>query len=201
MAPHKTAGVRWTQGPSTMLGQAAMRGPQTIAALGSTLGSAMDSGTAGDTGPAGDGGSGDASTPPCLPLPPNGTSAVFNGTIETADPTYAVPIALCPSSLVLGDAHRDVYTFCAPSGPAAVRIRLESVMGTNGLFNPYLVVYDGPGIPSDTLMCKAANDDDGNSRNSEIPMLSIAQGQQITVVASGPLPGHLGDYVLTVIGL
>ena len=149
-----------------------------------------------------DAGSSDASIPPCSPLPRQGVAEVFTGTIDMTDPTYDAPLAFCPTPLTAGlPPHRDTYIFCPATGPALVSIRLEAVV-PNGLSDPYLVVYDGVGIPPDPGICLELNDDDGNGGNdSEISMLSIAQGQQITIVASGFSGRHFGDYKLRVTGL
>ena len=171
------------------------------------MGMAVDSGTTADAGMmadtgAADAGAADASMPSCLPLPLRGAAELIAGTIDMSDPTYDAPLVSCPAPLASGVLpHRDTYTFCAPAAAASVNIRLEAV-APNGLADPYLVVYDGVGIPSDTLMCLSLNDDvGGGNRNSEITILSIAQGQQITIVASGFAGAHLGDYKLTVTGL
>ena len=118
-------------------------------------------------------------------------SEVFNGTVWFTDSTYAAPTVPCPASSSHGASFYDAYTFCPAATPTTVRIQMDAI----SMFNPLLVIYDGAGIPPDPLTCVAG---DLAKRNAEIQTLSIGQGQQITVVASGALLGHVGDYTLTV---
>lgn len=80
---------------------------------------------------------------------------------------------------------REEFVFCN-SGPA---VRYEVLLdGREGdpalsLGDPYLVVYEGGGVPEDTTMCIGGNDDDGVGRDARFELV-VPEDGVITVVAT-----------------
>lgn len=80
---------------------------------------------------------------------------------------------------------REEFVFC--NGGAATRYEL--LLDGRGadpaltLGDPYLVVYEGGGVPSDTTMCVGGDDDDGTGRGARYELV-VPEDGVITVVAT-----------------
>ncbi len=157
----------------------------------------MDAGSAADGGhdAGSDAALADAALPDgasCVALPSSGSITV-PGSLGTTSAHWNRPDddSSCPAStLETTESHYvEPLVFCNGSGAAAsYRIRMEGTDSDSSLtlYDPFLVVYAGAGIPTDPLMCLAINDDEasGATYDSEVPSVSVAGGAAITVAAT-----------------
>jgi hypothetical protein len=128
---------------------------------------------------------------PSIPL-------AIDGTFDKASPRWQRPHddpAVCPATALLPQGKAlvplVVYAFCnKDSKPHTFDFEMLAQKGPNGelpLDDPYLILYDGQGIPVDPLKCRAVNDDIPNaltSKDSEITGIEVPAGGAITVVGT-----------------
>ncbi len=136
----------------------------------------------------------DAGPVACTPLPASG-SATSSGDTSATGLRWRRPLAgTCPAtsfSSVATDVPQQTFVFCNEG--AAGTFDLE----VTALFDSYLVVYDGPAIPSDPLMCLDGDDDSGLD-GALVSGLAVAAGGTITVVVSGFDNSDSGAFTLAV---
>ena len=151
-----------------------------------------------------------------LSLDPDLPLAV-DGVFDATSPTWRRPHdedEVCPASALLPETAASVpfvaYAFCNTSAqPATITFELLAQDGPNGeapLDDPYLVLYEGNGIPSDALQCLAANDDIPEAletKDSEITSVVVPAGGAVTVVGTtytfDPTDGTGTGYYIMVI--
>lgn len=128
---------------------------------------------------------------PDLPL-------AIDGAFDKASPRWRRPHddpPVCPATALLPQGKAlvplVVYAFCnKDSKPHTFDFEMLAQKGPGGeapLDDPYLILYDGQGIPADPLKCKAVNDDIPDaltSKDSEITSVEVPAGGAITVVGT-----------------
>ena len=136
----------------------------------------------------------DAGPVTCTPLPASG-SATSSGDTSTTSLRWRRPLAgTCPAtsfSSVATDVPQQTFVFCNEG--AAGSFDLE----TSSLFDSYLVVYEGPAIPSDALMCLDGDDDSGVD-GALVSGLAVPAGGTIAVVVTGFDNSDSGEFTLVV---
>ncbi|HJK90013.1 MAG TPA: hypothetical protein RMH85_01065 [Polyangiaceae bacterium LLY-WYZ-15_(1-7)] len=161
-----------------------------------------------DGGPGVDGGSGvdgrdggpsvDAGpTPPgCELLPASGSITLGGNTGGglTWDRPYAES---CPAGSISSggsDVPYATHVLCNHGLPAGT-FDLEL---SGSIDDSYLVVYDGLGLPANTLACRTADDDGAGNGQARVSGLALEEGDAVTVVVTGFNRGDWGSYALTV---
>ena len=147
----------------------------------------------------------DAGIPPCMQLPASGGSIIM-GEIKTTGPTWNRPFVdvSCPAgalSSVGTDVHYDTYVFCNSGAQRLVNIFMDGVdeqPATLTHTDPYLVIYDGAGIPADPLQCASGNDDFDMAagKGAGVTNVTVTAGGTITVIATSYDNPDLGTYAL-----
>jgi len=114
----------------------------------------------------------------------------------------------CPSSPTTSEYAYEEFHFCN-DGPRNIWDVYQEGTDTSSsltLDDPWIVIYDGMGIPADSGLCLEANDDYGATLDSRVTVI-IDPGQVITVVASSycdalaaecGIPG-LGTYFIRIV--
>lgn len=152
----------------------------------------------------------DFSDDPSVPL-------AIDGAFSAVSPTWRRPHddePVCPATAVLPDTAAAVpfvvYAFCnRDSAPHTYDVEWLAQAGPGGeppLDDPYLVLYDGVGIPADARQCAAINDDIPmaiGTSDSEITGVVVPAGGALTVVGTtftfDPSDGTgTGGYVMVV---
>lgn len=159
-----------------------------------------------DAGPAAeDAGPGDAGTTrpdagplPCFALPLDDIPLASPETFSASTPTWRRPHdddPVCPASGLLPDTAAEVpfvvYAYCNEDAVEhAFDIEMLGQTAPDdgpALDDPYLVVYEGMGIPDDPTRCLAINDDIPDAldaKDSLIEGLVVPPGGAITVVGT-----------------
>jgi len=149
----------------------------------------------------------DAAVAGCTALPQTG-SITISGATTAASPKWLRPIATtCPAtadSSVGTAVPRMEHVLCNLGATAkSYDIAMNGVDEDATLTHPdpYLVIYNGMSIPTDTHMC-AVGDDDGTSGSISVGALvanfSVAAGARIDLVATGFENTDLGTYRLVI---
>ncbi len=152
----------------------------------------------------------DFSDDPDLPL-------AIDGAFVATSPTWRRPHddePVCPATALLPDGAAEVpfvvYAFCnRDSVPHTYDVEWLAQDGPGGeppLDDPYLVLYDGIGIPSDPRQCLAVNDDIPDAldaKDSEILGVTVPAGGALTIVGTtytfDPTDGTgTGGYIMVV---
>lgn len=152
----------------------------------------------------------DFSDDPDLPL-------AIDGAFSASSPTWRRPHddnPVCPATALLPTTAAAVpfvvYAFCnRDSVEHTYDIEWLAQDGPGGeapLDDPYLIVYDGTGIPADALQCRAVNDDIPDAidvSDSTLTGITVAAGGSLTVVGTtytfDPTDGTgTGGYVMVV---
>jgi hypothetical protein len=186
-----------------------------------------DGGAILDAGPGGNGAGEDAGAgPPDAGLPPlecfdfsldPDIPLALDGTFSAESPLWRRPHddpPICPATALLPESAAQVpfvaYAFCnTDSAPHFFDFQMLAQDGPSGeapLDDPYLILYDGIGIPADPLQCLAVNDDIPDAleaADSEILGSEVPAGGAITVVGTtytfDPTDGTgTGYYILVV---
>lgn len=168
------------------------------------LGCSSGGGGEGADAAASDGGSSDASSADassqeCFPFSldpdlPLAIDGVFTADSERWRRPHDEP-PRCPATSLLPESAAEVplqtVAFCNDDSAAhTFRFELISADGPNGeqpLDDPYLILYDGVGIPGDPLACRAINDDIEGAfltKDSEITDVTVEPGRALTAVAT-----------------
>lgn len=194
----------------------------TDAAVGADGGAPMDAGAvdggASDAGASDAGGPTDAGIPDCFdfsddPDVPLAIDGAFSATSETwRRPHDDEPV--CPATALLPDTAAAVpfvvYAFCnRDTVEHTYDIEWLAQDGPGGeppLDDPYLILYEGQGIPADARQCLAVNDDIPmaiDTSDSEILGVVVPAGGALTVVGTtytfDPTDGTgTGGYIMVV---
>lgn len=141
----------------------------------------------------------------------------IDGTFDASSPTWRRPHddpAVCPATALLPDGAAEVphvvYAFCNDDSVSHIydfeMIAQDGPGGEEPLDDPYLILYQGVGIPADPLQCVAVNDDIPEAlevKDSEILGVTVPAGGAITMVGTtftfDPNDGTgMGYYILVV---
>ncbi len=141
----------------------------------------------------------DAGTSPCFDfsLDPDAPLAI-DGTFIATSEVWRRPNdepAVCPATALLPTSSAQVpfvaFSFCNnTTAEHTFEFEMLSDDGPSGeppLDDPYLFLYTGEGIPTDSLQCLAVNDDIPNAleaKTSEISGITVPAGGAITVVGT-----------------
>jgi hypothetical protein len=122
----------------------------------------------------------------------------IDGTFTATSDTWRRPhddTAVCPASALLPDTAASVpfvaFSFCNNDSVEHIfdfeMLSSDGPSGEAPLDDPYLFLYTGEGIPSNSLMCLAVNDDIPDAleaKSSEILGVTVPAGGAITMVGT-----------------
>ena len=146
----------------------------------------------------------DAGLPDAGGPPPTGTIELTSGLMTTVTgdttggPTWNRPVASgsCPASTLSAVATAVPYEthtiHNASSGTLTVTI------GSSASYDGYLIIYLGTTVPSDPLMCHAADDDGGTTGSDPLVTFTLNAGETAVVVQSGFNNTDVGPYTMTI---
>lgn len=125
----------------------------------------------------------DAGPVTCTPLPATGSISASGDTSLTGVRWLRPFATTCPAtsySAVGTDVPYQSFVFCNEGAAGTFDLEVTELAA----YDSYLVVYDGPVIPADSLVCLAGDDDSGAS-GALVSGLALDAGATITVVVSG----------------
>ncbi len=140
----------------------------------------------------------DAGPVTCTPLPATG-GHVERGDTSLTGVRWLRPLAgTCPATSFSSagtDVPYQTFVFCNDGADGTFDV--EVIADAPTLYDAYLVIYDGPSIPSDTLACLEGDDDSG-ADGPLVTGLAVAAGDTITLVVTGFDNADAGAYSLRV---
>lgn len=166
--------------------------------LGADAFAARDAFAAGDAFTPRDAFRGDAGPVTCTPLPATG-GYVDRGDTSLTGTRWLRPLAgTCPATSFSSagtDVPYQTFVFCNDGADGTFDVEVTADEST--VYDAYLVIYDGAGIPSDALACLEGDDDTG-ADGPLVTGLSVAAGQTITLVVTGFDNADAGAYSLRI---